>query len=144
MPTVSSSRRGRRRLIAEINVVPYIDVMLVLLVIFMVTAPLVPPGEINLASAGQSSAPPDRLVEIRMSANGELRMIARNLSTQFDRTVGERDVVPTLRSLDETGTLPVLIAADQKIPYGDVVRVMDQVRSSGKRSVGLLVRGRDQ
>jgi biopolymer transport protein TolR len=144
MPTVSSSRRGRRRLVAEINVVPYIDVMLVLLVIFMVTAPLVPPGQIEVPSAGQSSTPPDALVELRVSPNGELRMTTRNMPAQFDRTVGERDIAPTLRSLGRPEELAVLIAADRKVPYGDVVRLMDQVRAAGTQRVGLMVRGREQ
>ena len=144
MPTVSSSRRGRRRLVAEINVVPYIDVMLVVLVIFMVTAPLVPPGQIEVPSAGQSSTPPDALVELRVSPNGELRMTTRNMPAQFDRTVGERDIAPTLRSLGRPEELAVLIAADRKVPYGDVVRLMDQVRAAGTQRVGLMVRGREQ
>jgi biopolymer transport protein TolR len=143
MPTVSSSRRGRRRLVAEINVVPYIDVMLVLLVIFMVTAPLVPPGQIEVPSAGQSSTPPEALVELRVSPNGELRMTTRNMPAQFDRTVGERDIAPTLRSLGKPEELAVLIAADRKVPYGDVVRLMDQVRAAGTQRVGLMVRGRE-
>ena len=141
MPTVSSSRRGRRRLVAEINVVPYIDVMLVLLVIFMVTAPLVPTGQIEVPTAGRSTAPPDALVEIRMAPGGELRMVARNLPVQFDRVVGRRDIGPTLRELGDPSTLPVLIAADNTIPYGQVVEVMNDVRAAGATRVGLMVRG---
>ncbi len=142
MPTVSSSRRGRRgRFVSEINVVPYIDVMLVLLVIFMVTAPLLPPGQIEVPSAGRSSQAPDQLVEIRLSPGGELRMVTRNMPQQFDRAIGERDIAPTLRSLGEPETLAVLIAADRKVPYGDVVRLMDQVRAAGAGRVGLMVRG---
>ncbi len=142
MPTVSSSRRGRRgRFVSEINVVPYIDVMLVLLVIFMVTAPLLPPGQIEVPSAGRSSQAPEQLVEIRLSPGGELRMVTRNMPQQFDRAIGERDIAPTLRSLGEPETLAVLIAADRKVPYGDVVRLMDQVRAAGAGRVGLMVRG---
>jgi biopolymer transport protein TolR len=142
VPTVSSSRRGRRgRFVSEINVVPYIDVMLVLLVIFMVTAPLLPPGQIEVPSAGRSSQAPDQLVEIRLSPGGELRMVTRNMPQQFDRAIGERDIAPTLRSLGEPETLAVLIAADRKVPYGDVVRLMDQVRAAGAGRVGLMVRG---
>ncbi|HYF60472.1 MAG TPA: biopolymer transporter ExbD [Burkholderiaceae bacterium] len=144
MPTVSSSRRGRRRLHSEINVVPYIDVMLVLLVIFMVTAPLLPPGQIELPSVGQSSTPPDALVEIRVAPGGELRLTTRNMPVQFDRTIGERDIAPTLRSIGEPDKLAVLIAADQKVPYGDVVKVMDRVRAAGAGRVGLMVRGAEK
>ena len=145
MPTVSSSRRGgRRRLVAEINVVPYIDVMLVLLVIFMVTAPLMPPGQIDVPTAGQSATPPEALVEIRLSPGGELRMVTRNLPQQFDRVVGERDIGPTLRSLGDPDKLAVLIAADRKVPYGDVVKLMDQVRAAGAGRVGLMVKGQEK
>jgi biopolymer transport protein TolR len=145
MPSVSSSRRGgRRRLVNEINVVPYIDVMLVLLVIFMVTAPLLPPGQIEVPSAGQSSTPPDALVEIRLSPGGEIRLVTRNMPQQFDRTVGERDIGPTLRSLGKPEELAVLIAADRKVPYGDVVKLMDNVRAAGTGRVGLMVSGQGQ
>jgi biopolymer transport protein TolR len=144
MPTLSSSRRrGRRGFVAEINVVPYIDVMLVLLVIFMVTAPLLPPGQIEVPSAGRSSAPPDQLVEIRLAPGGELRMVTRNMPQQFDRPIGERDIAPTLRSFGDPGSLAVLIAADQKVPYGDVLKLMDQVRAAGTNRVGLMVKGRE-
>jgi len=140
MPSASSSRRGRR-LVNEINVVPYIDVMLVLLVIFMVTAPLIPTGQIEVPSAGRSSAVPDSLVEIRLAPGGELRMVARNMPVQFDRVVGRRDIGPTLRELGEPDALAVLIAADSKVPYGDVVEIMNDVRAAGTTRVGLMVRG---
>jgi biopolymer transport protein TolR len=129
MPNMSSSRRGRRRLVNEINVVPYIDVMLVLLVIFMVTAPLVPTGQIELPTAGRSSSPPDALVEIQVRPGGELRLLTRNMPQTYDRTLGRRDLAPTLRELGDPATLAVLIAADAKVPYGEVVTVMDDVRA---------------
>ncbi|MEI7446333.1 MAG: biopolymer transporter ExbD, partial [Burkholderiales bacterium] len=139
MPSVSSSRRGgRRRFVSEINVVPYIDVMLVLLVIFMVTAPLMPPGQIEVPSVGRSSTPPDALVEIRLAPGGEIRMVTRNMPQQFDRTIGERDIAPTLKGFGEPDKLAVLIAADQKVPYGDVLKLMDEVRAAGAGRVGLM------
>ena len=142
MASVSSSRRGgRRRPVAEINVVPYIDVMLVLLVIFMVTAPLAPPGQIELPSAGQSSATPDALVEIRLAPGGEMRLLTRNMSQQVDRTIGRRDLAPALRGLGDPSSLAVLIAADTKIPYGEVVEIMNAVRAAGAGRVGLMVKG---
>ncbi len=142
MPSVSSSRRGnRRRLVAEINVVPYIDVMLVLLVIFMVTAPMAPPGEINVPTAGQSATPPEALLELRLAANGEVRAVTRNLPTQLDRTVQRGDLRGVLRDLGDPADLAVLIAADKGIPYGDVVALMDVVRDAGAGRVGLMVQG---
>jgi biopolymer transport protein TolR len=142
MTSVTSSRRGnRRRAVAEINVVPYIDVMLVLLVIFMVTAPMQPPGQIDVPSAGQSSAPPDALVEIRLQPGGELRLVTRNMPQQFDRAIGRRDIGPTLKGLGNPADLAVLIAADTKIPYGEVVELMNAVRAAGAGRVGLMVKG---
>lgn len=73
MATLSSrgGRSGRRRPVSEINVVPYIDVMLVLLVIFMVTAPMLPPGVVDLPSAGRSNQRPDAYVEVTVTASGK-------------------------------------------------------------------------
>ena len=141
MPSVSNGRGRRRRPVSDINVVPYIDVMLVLLVIFMVTAPMLPPGQIDVPSAGQSNTTPDSLVEIRLQAGGEMRMVTRNMPRQFDRAVGKRDLAPVLRELGEPASLAVLIAADQKIPYGEVVEVMNAVRAAGATRVGLMVKG---
>ena len=142
---ILARRNGpRRRMLADINVVPYIDVMLVLLVIFMVTAPLVPTGQIEVPGAGRSAAPPESLVEIRMTPGGEIRMVTRNLPVQLDRVVGRRDVAPTLRELGDPASLPVLIAADTSIPYGQVVELMNDVRAAGTTRVGLMVRSTDR
>jgi biopolymer transport protein TolR len=139
---MSSSRRsGRRRPVSDINVVPYIDVMLVLLVIFMVTAPMQPPGQIDVPSAGQSSAPPDALVEVRLLPGADLRVITRNMPQSLDRTVTRRDIGGVLKGLGDPAGLAVLIAADSKIPYGDVVEVMNTVRAAGAGRVGLMVKG---
>jgi biopolymer transport protein TolR len=138
MPSVSSSRR-RRRFVAEINVVPYIDVMLVLLVIFMVTAPMLPPSEITVPSAGRSNAPPDALLELRLSANGRLRAVTRNLPQSLDQTLSRKQLPALVRQLNKQGDLAVLIAADQAIPYGEVVELMDAVRQAGAGRVGLMV-----
>jgi biopolymer transport protein TolR len=141
MPSISSGRGRKRRPVSEINVVPYIDVMLVLLVIFMVTAPMLPPGQIDVPSAGQSNSPPESLVEIRLLADGQMRLVTRNLPKAFDRTIGRRDIAPVLRELGDPASLAVLIAADKKIPYGDVVEVMNTVRAAGSSRVGLMVKG---
>jgi biopolymer transport protein TolR len=143
MPSVASSRRSRRRgFVNEINVVPYIDVMLVLLVIFMVTAPLVPTGQIELPSVGSAPAPPDQLVEIRLEPGGGMRIATRNMPIELDRAIGRREVAPTLRDLGDPKTLAVLIAADTKVPYGEVVEVMNDVRAAGVGRVGLMVKER--
>ena len=67
-------KRSGRRLMNQINVVPYIDVMLVLLVIFMVTAPLINPGQVELPSIGKTSAPPVAPLEVAVDKNGNLSL----------------------------------------------------------------------
>ena len=119
------NRRGRgRRLKNEMNVVPYIDVMLVLLVIFMVTAPMITPGLINLPSVGQASAVPATPVEVEMSENFQ--------------TIDKANIVEEVKALVEPDS-PVVIAADGKVPYEEVMKVMDTLRSSGLTRLGLLV-----
>ena len=79
-------------MVNEINVVPYIDVMLVLLVIFMVTAPMLPPGAIDLHSAGRSSERPDRYIEVQVRADGELRVRGVNTGDPSERRIGRGDL----------------------------------------------------
>ncbi|ETF03666.1 biopolymer transporter ExbD [Advenella kashmirensis W13003] len=132
------TRRGRsRRMKNEMNVVPYIDVMLVLLVIFMVTAPMITPGLINLPSVGQASAVPATPVEIEMSENGEMKVRQRTAGKNF-QTIDKTNLVEEVKALVEPDS-PVVIAADGKVPYEEVMKVMDTLRSSGLTRLGLLV-----
>jgi len=135
MPSI----RGRRtrRLKNEINVVPYIDVMLVLLVIFMVTAPMITPGLINLPSMGQADSVPVRPVEIQIAEGGALSLRVRDAGTQFEPVSAER-LVTQVQELATTET-PVVIAADGKVPYAQVMTIMDQLRRGGIQRLGLLV-----
>ena len=80
-----SERRARRRLMNEINVVPYIDVMLVLLVIFMITAPLINPGEIELPQIGKSLTPPVAPLEVIIDADGTLALRDRSVSGREEK-----------------------------------------------------------
>lgn len=131
-------RRGRsRRMKNEMNVVPYIDVMLVLLVIFMVTAPMITPGLINLPSVGQASAVPATPVEIEMSENGEMKVRQRTAGKNF-QAIDKTNLVEEVKALVEPDS-PVVIAADGKVPYEEVMKVMDTLRSSGLTRLGLLV-----
>jgi biopolymer transport protein ExbD len=70
-----------------------------------------------------------------------MRLVTRNLSKAFDRTIGKRDIAPVLRELGDPATLAVLIAADKTIPYGEVVEIMNTVRAAGSTRVGLMVKG---
>ena len=130
------SRRGRR-LKNDINVVPYIDVMLVLLVIFMVTAPMITPGLVELPTVGQSSNVPADPIEVQIDKDGAYAIRTRAAGAEF-RDIASNDLVAEVQSR-LTEQTPVLIAADGRVPYETVMRVMDQLRSHGVTRLGLLV-----
>jgi biopolymer transport protein TolR len=122
---------------SDINVVPYIDVMLVLLVIFMVTAPLITPGLINLPSVGQASDVPVKPLEVQISQNGDIALRVREPGAEPEN-IGRSELVSQVRSRITADT-PVVIAADGKVPYESVVKVMDELRTNGVTRLGLLV-----
>ncbi len=127
----------RRRLTNEINVVPYIDVMLVLLVIFMVTAPMITPGLIELPSVGQASEIPAQPLEVQIDEQGKLALRLRESGTAFE-PIDETRLIPELRARMSEQT-PVVIAADGRVPYETVVHIMDQLRGAGIARLGLVV-----
>lgn len=140
MPNVSlRSGRIRRRAVSEINVVPYIDVMLVLLVIFMVTAPMMPPGVVDLPSAGRSNTRPDVYVEVMVRESGELRVRTRNAGESLERTVALREVGEAVREVGGQN-LPVVISGDKGVRYESVVNVMDQLQRANIGRVALMVK----
>lgn len=136
MPSVSSNRR-RRRLTNEINVVPYIDVMLVLLVIFMVTAPMITPGLIELPSVGQATEVPAQPLEVQIDEQGQISVRLREGGAEFE-AISDENLVSEVQART-TAETPVVIAADGRVPYERVVKIMDQLRSSGISRLGLLV-----
>lgn len=136
----SSRGRGGHRLKNEINVVPYIDVMLVLLVIFMVTAPLITPGVIDLPTVGRASEVPSVPLEIQISENGELSWRKREPGAQFE-PVPRNAVAQTILNVRQPNQ-PVVIAAHGKVPYEAVVELMDRLRANGVDRLGLLVEQR--
>jgi len=137
MPSVRSHGRAGRRMKADINVVPYIDVMLVLLVIFMVTAPLITPGLINLPSVGQASEVPATPLEVQISEDGQVALRMREAGAT-PQNIARDQLVDQVRQRI-TAETPVVIAADGKVPYETVVKVMDELRSNGVTRLGLLV-----
>ena len=141
MPSVSSRGRGKgRRLVNDINVVPYIDVMLVLLVIFMVTAPLLPPGAIELPSAGKSSAPPDAYIEVIVRADGDLRLRSVNRGDSEEVRIARRDLAATIGPLRAGADLPVVISADKAVRYESVIDVMSELQRMNVTRVALMVK----
>ena len=138
MPSVrSSTGRGRRQLKNEINVVPYIDVMLVLLVIFMVTAPMITPGLIDIPTVGQAAEVPAIPVEVQLDKDGQLAVRLRDGQSEFETATPET-VVEQVQALAIDDN-PVIIAAAGSVPYESVMDLMDQLRSQGFTRLGFLV-----
>ncbi|HRO58708.1 MAG TPA: biopolymer transporter ExbD [Burkholderiaceae bacterium] len=144
MPTLaSSSRTGRRRrMVNEINVVPYIDVMLVLLVIFMVTAPLMPPGTIDLPRAGRSAAQTDKYIEVQVFADGSMRLRSGNTGDPSERRIVRADLEGSVREmLAEHGEgTAVVISGDRAVRYERVIEVLGDLQQMNVGRVALMVK----
>ena len=137
-----SERRKSTRLMSQINVVPYIDVMLVLLVIFMVTAPLINTSFIELPTVSRSNQPPAQPLELTIRKDGSIFLRDRERGGA-ERRVSKETLVQEIKSLQgKTKDQPVVIAADQDVAYKAVVEVMDLLQSNGVSKVGLLTRPR--
>ena len=132
--------RRARKSINQINVVPYIDVMLVLLVIFMVTAPLVNPGEIELPSVGSKLTTPSAPLELTLRSDGKWWLEDKQLATP-PIAVSKEELVARIRAKQATTPgQPVVIAADKSARYEDVIGVLDLLQRNGAQKVGLLAR----
>ncbi len=142
MPSPGPRGRGRgRRMVNEINVVPYIDVMLVLLVIFMVTAPMLPPGAIDLPSAGRSSERPERYIEVQVRADGELRVRGVNTGDPSERRVARGDLPGAIEQIrGDAGQMAVVISGDRTVKYETVINVMSELRRMNIERIALLVK----
>ena len=131
---------SRRRMLADINVVPYIDVMLVLVVILMVAAPFVNPSLVNLPSVGKSSRAPDRPLEIVVRVDGRvsLREGGKELAADLPgavATIRQRQQAQP----DAALKTPVVIAADKEVRYEQVMKVMSALQKENVARVGLAV-----
>jgi biopolymer transport protein TolR len=122
----------------EINVVPYVDVMLVLLVIFMVTAPLVTPGVIDLPSVGKAGQPKVVPLEIFVQEDQKLSYRERDAAGRIVRE-GPTTRAELAKLITDPKT-PVLIGGDKNAKYEAVLQVMDELRAKGVERVGLQVR----
>jgi biopolymer transport protein TolR len=135
-------RRGGRRLMNQINVVPYIDVMLVLLVIFMVTAPLINTSMVDLPSVSRSNQPPANPLEVLIRKDGSITLVDRERGGE-KRSVSRDTLVREVKAMiARNKDQPVVIAADQDVQYKVVVEVMDVLQSNGVVKVGLLTKPR--
>lgn len=131
--------RHKRQLMNQINVVPYIDVMLVLLIIFMVTAPMVQPGNIELPSVGKSAQPPVAPLEITVKADGTLTLRDRAGSAGEDE-LSKAELAQRVRAAQKKNPeQAVLIAGDRNVKYEAVLGVMDELQRQQVAKIGLLV-----
>jgi len=139
MPSLSGRAGGRgRRSMNEINMVPFIDVMLVLLIIFMVTAPLITTGVVDLPTVGKSQQRPSKVIEIIVGSDDKLRL---RLDAAEPTAVQLPQLAARVRSQQGgDATVPVVISADKNVRYDSVVRVMDTLQRAGVQRVGLSVR----
>lgn len=129
----------QRRLKNEINVVPYIDVMLVLLVIFMVAAPMMTTGSIDLPSVGKAAAAPTQPLEIAIKSDKSLSLIDRAGDGKSHDITRKELKNAVLAILDKNPEQPVLIAGDKKVEYEAVLSVMDELQRAQIKRISLLV-----
>lgn len=132
-------RKGRRKPMAEINVVPYIDVMLVLLIIFMVTAPLLMQGvKVDLPQAPSTPIEDNKEEPLIVSvkANGELYLKLGENAEEPKQLADIRKIVTSV--MNQAPNTPVLIWGDKNVPYGEVVALMTELQNAGAPSVGLV------
>jgi biopolymer transport protein TolR len=125
---------------AEINVVPYIDVMLVLLIIFMVAAPLINPGQIDLPEVGVKLDPAVAPMEIRVRPNGDLYFVDRARSPDELRVDRQRLLELVRAAQQANPAQAVVVAGDRSVRYEEVLQVLDLLQRSQVKRVGLLAR----
>lgn len=124
------SRQRKRRLMNQINVVPYIDVTLVLLVIFMVTAPMTNPGMVELPKVGQTLTQPGDPIVITVQKEGTVLLEGKEMARD--------DMLALLREKLSQAEKPVVVSADKETAYGEVVSVMDLLKQAQVNKIGLL------
>jgi biopolymer transport protein TolR len=128
-----------RKQINAINVVPYIDVMLVLLIIFMITAPLINPGQIDLPSVGQELGASNAPLEVQIKVDGII--IVNDRETGMMREVNRAELVRFIKDkLAMVPGQPVVIAADKAVKYEQVMNVMDILQQNQVKRIGLLAK----
>ena len=139
------SRSRKRKPVSEINVVPYIDVMLVLLIIFMITAPLIQQGvEIDLPQASANPLPPEQRepLVLTVSKTGDYYL---NIGDDIEKPITEEDLVRRVSIVvNKHPETPVLVRGDERVDYGSVTTAMVLLQSAGVDKVGLMTDQPDQ
>jgi len=138
----SNLRGSRRKLKSEINVVPYIDVMLVLLIIFMAVPPTQNPSEIKLPNAERSTQPPDDYITLAVREKGQLSIGIKGKSGHGLEDVADRTaLLERLRAAhEEHPDYPVLISGDRDSKYDDVIQLISEAKKMGINRVGLATK----
>ena len=136
MPAGMSRGRGRRT-INEINMVPFIDVMLVLLIIFMVTAPMLSPSMVNLPSIGKANNQPAKVTQIVVTKDGALTLKTAEGKSSATTLDSVANAVLKLQTGESDSV--VVISADRTVKYETVVHVMDKLQRAGVQRIGLSV-----
>ena len=137
MPAMAS-RTGSRRSMNEINMVPFIDVMLVLLIIFMVTAPMLTPSSVNVPSVGKGAKVPKTRADVIVEKDGSVRFKADG----NERPVPLQNLGATAKNWlkDQPEDTPVLISADKNVSYESVMKAMSALQQAGVARVALAVK----
>jgi len=132
-------RRRRHRMMSEINVVPYIDVTLVLLIIFMVTAPMIVTGSIELPTVGKASAEPPTAIEVIIRRDGSHHLRMR-IAGAKEQEVAKSQLVEGVRALKPERDTPIIVLAEREVRYEVVAQALAQLQGAGVGRVGLAVR----
>ncbi|MBP3981992.1 MULTISPECIES: ExbD/TolR family protein [unclassified Acidovorax] len=138
MPAMASRTGSRRRSMNEINMVPFIDVMLVLLIIFMVTAPMLTPSSVNVPSVGKGAKVPKTRADVIVEKDGSVRFKADG----NERPVPLQNLGATAKNWlkDQPEDTPVLISADKDVSYESVMKAMSALQQAGVARVALAVK----
>jgi biopolymer transport protein TolR len=126
-------------MMSEINVVPYIDVTLVLLIIFMVTAPMIVTGSIELPTVGKASAEPPTAIEVIIRKDGSHHLRKREVGAK-EQEVAKSQLVEGVRALNPQPDAPIIVLAEREVRYELVAQALAQLQGAGVGRVGLAVR----
>jgi biopolymer transport protein TolR len=138
MAAVSARGGRRRRTMNEINMVPFIDVMLVLLIIFMVSAPMITTGLVDLPSVGKSRQQPEHVIQVIVGTDERLKIKVDQLEPESIPVNRLAERVKKAQGSNDSN--PVVISADKNVKYEAVVQVMDTLQRAGVQRVGLAVK----
>jgi biopolymer transport protein TolR len=137
MPAIASRGKGRRTM-NEINMGPFIDVMLVLLIIFMVTAPMLTPGMIDVPTVGKASKQPPAVAQVLVTPDGQLQFKTADAT----RTLNAREIGTVAKAwqASQGEGSAVVVSAQKNVPYESVVKALDALQRAGVARVGLSVK----